>query len=487
LTALLEGLIRPNPETLAPEPAVAESWDIDADGTVYTFQLREDARWSNGDPVTAGDFVFSYRRMLSPRLGAQYASLLYPLKNAAAYNRGEIHDFSQVGVTALDDRTLKITLEEPIPYFLSLLTHYTWFPVHPETIRKFGPIDQRASRWTRPENYVGNGPFTLEEWNVHELIDVERNPQYWDASNVWLRGIRFLPIDNLNTEERAFRAGQVHVTNSVPLQKVATYQQQNPDVLFTAPYLGVYYYAVNTKRPPLDDPRIRRALGLAIDREAITENILRAGQIPAHHFTPPDTAGYTAKARLPEGYDANTAAARRLLAEAGFPNGQGIPEIELLYNTSESHKTIAESIQRMWKEQLGIDAALVNQDWKVYLQSRRRGEFDVVRAAWIGDYVDPSTFLDLLASWSGNNITGWASNEYDRLLAAAAAESDPAKRFALFQQAEAILIEELPVIPIYFYVSAYLLDPSVKGWYPNILDQHPYTAIRLQPKPSPSP
>ncbi|MGE9296577.1 MAG: peptide ABC transporter substrate-binding protein, partial [Puniceicoccales bacterium] len=483
ISALLEGLTRPNAETLEPEPGVAESWEISDDGRVYTFHLRDNARWSNGDPVTADDFVFAYRRILSPKLGAYYAALLYPIQNAEAYHLGDLDDFAQVGVKALDTHTLEITLAEPTPYLLSLMTHYTWFPVHPPTILKHGDIDQRASRWTRPGNYVGNGPFVLKEWNVHELVDVERNPEYWDRDNLWLNGVRFLPIDNLNTEERAFRAGQIHMSYALPLQKVDHYREHQPETLFIAPYLGVYYYAINVRNPPLNDVRVRRALALAINRESIAENVLRAGQQPAYHFTPPKTAGYTAEAGLPVGYEENLAEARNLLAEAGFPNGEGFPEIELLYNTSESHKTIAEAVQRMWKTELGINARLINQDWKVYLQSRQEGNFEVVRAGWIADYVDPSSFLDLMASWSGNNVSGWASEEYDRLIREAATAQNREERYAIFKQAESILMDEVPVIPVYFYVSAYLINPAVKGWHPNILDKHPYQAIRLESEP----
>lgn len=482
LTALLEGLVRPHPKTLAPLPGVAESWDISEDGRAYTFHLREDAKWSNGEPVTADDFVFSYRRILSPKLGATYASMLYPMVGAEAYNKGELTDFAQVGVKALDSRTLEITLNEPTPYFLSLLTHYTWFPVHPETILAHGEIDQRDSKWTRAGNFVGNGPFNLKEWRVHDYIDVEKSPTYWDGQNMFLNGIRFFPIDDKNVEERAFRSGQVHVTNSIPLHKIKPYQEADSPALNISPNLGTYYYAVNTTREPWNDPRIRKALALAIDRDAIVNNINQKGEIPAGHFTPPNTAGFTARASLPLGdYEANLAEAKRLLAEAGYPNGEGLPELELLYNTSDSHKVVAQAIQRMWKEGLGVNATLLNQEWKVYLNSRREGQFDVVRAGWIGDYNDPNTFLELLASWNENNAAQWKNEEYDALIREAAKTTDQEKRFELFQQAEAILVEEMPIIPIHFYVSAYLIDPSVKGWHPNVLDQHPYQAISLEP------
>ncbi|WP_269538999.1 peptide ABC transporter substrate-binding protein [Cerasicoccus fimbriatus] len=481
LVALLEGLVRPDPKTLKPLPGVAERWDISDDGRVYTFHLRDDAKWSNDDPVTAADFAFAYERILSPRLAAEYASLLYPMVNAEAFNTGKLTDFSQVGVKAIDERTLEITLNEATPYFLSLLTHYTWFPVHPPTILAHGAIDQRESRWTRPGNFVGNGPFTLEEWRVHDRIETKKNPLYWGRDDILLNGVHFLPFSNLNAEERAFRSEQIHISYAIPTHKIPPYQAAEDDALRISPYLGTYYYGFNTEKAPLDDARVRRALSLAIDREGITENITKAGQIPASHFTPPDTAGYTAEATMSLDLQANIAEAQRLLAEAGYPNGEGLRELELLYNTSESHKAIAEAIQYFWQTHLGVRVKLINQDWKVYLINRREGNFDIVRAGWIGDYNDPSTFLDLMSSWSGTNSSRWKNDDYDALIRQAAKASNPEERLALFQQAEAILMAEMPVAPIYFYVSAYLVNPAVQGWYPNILDQHPFQGIYLDP------
>lgn len=482
LSALLEGLVHPDPKTLEPLPGVAESWEISEDGRIYTFHLRKDALWSNGDPVTAQDFMFSYQRMLSPRLGAEYAAMLYPMVGAEEYNTGKLTDFSHVGVKALDNHTLEITLNEPLPYFFSLLTHYTWFPVHPGTILAHGAIDQRDSKWTRPGNFVGNGPFTLKDWSVHEHIDVAKSPTYWGRDQIFLNGVRFLPITNQNVEERAFRSGQLHVTYAMPLHKIEPYLAEDADALRISPYLGTYFYAFNTQREPWNNPLVRRALALAIDRESIVKNITKAGQLPAGHFTPPETAGFTSRASIPIGdYAANLAEARRLLAEAGYPDAKGLPELELLYNTSDKHKVVAQAIQQMWKQGLGVNVSLMNREWKVYSVTRREGDFDIVRVGWIGDYNDPNTFLDLMASWNENNFSFFKNDEYDRLIREAAQTVDQSKRHELFQRAEAILIEEMPIIPIYFEVSAYLVDPAVKGWYPNILDQHPYQGIRLEP------
>jgi oligopeptide transport system substrate-binding protein len=473
--AFLEGLATFDSETMELEPGVAQSWDISEDGLAYTFHFDPDARWSNGDPVTPQDFLYSFERILTPALGAPYAYMLFDMKNAESFNKGEITNFSKVGASAPDASTLVIELEQPTPYFLSLLTHFTWWPVHPPTIEKHGGMTARISAWTKPENFVGNGPFTLESWRINSSIYAKKNPLYRDPDAVWLNGIHFLPIQ-VDAEERAFRAGHLHLTSTVLPHRIAWYRENMPDRMRFDTALGVYYYMLNTSREPLDDPRVRRALAYSIDREAITEHVLKAGQKPAYHFTPPNTGGsYTAEARLT--YDPEFA--RELLAEAGYPGGEGFPKFEILYNTSDAHRSIAVAIQQMWNEELGIDVTLYNQEWKVYLATRQAGNFDILRAAWFGDYDDPNTFLSLGMSENGNNHTGWSNPEYDALIEAAALEQNKEARFALFQEAESILLNEMPIIPIYFYVTSLLIDPSVEGRHANILDYHPYQSIRL--------
>lgn len=476
IISLLEGLMRPNPVDLTPEPGMAERHEISDDGKTYTFYLREDAYWSNGDPVRAQDFAFAYERILTPAFGGAYAYMLYTLENAEAFNQGEVKDFSEVGVKVINDKTLELRLKAPTPYFLSVLLHYSWFPVHPATILKHGPMEKRGTRWTRPGNFVGNGPFILKKWKVHDVIVVEKSPTYYAPEEVLLNAVHFYPIDDLNTEERNFRAGQIHVTESLPINKILTYEEENPDLLHVGPQLGTYYYMFNLKVPPLDKVEVRKALAMSIDRESLAVNVLKRSRIPAYHFTPPNTAGYTSRARVEE----NIEQARALLAQAGFPGGEGFPTLELLYNTSESHRILAEAIQEMWKTNLGIDIRLVNQDWKVYLVSRRNEEFQIIRAGWIGDYNDPSTFLDLLFSGSGNNKTGWKNEAYDAAIKEASLVSDPEARMEIFQTAEQILMDELPIMPIYFYKTNYLVHPAVQGWYPNILDNHPYQGMFLE-------
>ncbi len=475
IVALLEGLVSEDPVDLHPVPGVARSWDINESGTEYTFHLRDDALWSDGSRVTAEHFVYSFRRILSPALGSEYAYMLYPMKNAEKFHKGEISDFAEVGARAVDDTTLRIELGAPTPYFLQLLTHYSWFPVHPSTIEEFGEIDERGTRWTRPENYVGNGPFVLSEWKMNEVIAVEKNPNYWDHEQVSLSGIRFYPIENAQTEERTFRSGDLHVTHTVPPNKISWYRENAPEELRIDPYFGTYYYLVNTTRDALKDSRVRRALAMTIDRESIIKTILKGDQSPAYHFTPPQTAGYTSPAKT--SYDPE--AARALLAEAGFPGGEGFPGFELLYNTQETHHMVAQAIQQMWNKELGIEVTLTNQEWKVYLATTQRIEHDVARAGWIGDYLDPNTFLNLWVTDGGNNRTGWSHERYDSLLQAASLLPASEERLNLFGKAETILMDQMPVIPIYFYTSNALVHTSVENWNPTIMDHHPYKYVRL--------
>jgi oligopeptide transport system substrate-binding protein len=476
MMALLEGLVVQDPVDLHPIPGVAERWDISPDAKVYTFHLRTNALWSNGDPVTAQDFLESYKRILTPSLGSEYSYMLYVVKNAEAYNTNGITDFSQVGFKVMDDHTLQVTLNDPTPYFLSLATHHSWFPVHMPTVKKYGDPYQRGNKWTRAGRFVGNGPFVLSQWRVNNVIEVTKSPTYWDRDRVRLNAIRFYPIESDDTEERAFRAGQLHVTETVPLAKIDYYKAEHPDLIKISPYLGTYFYRINVNKPPLNDKRVRRALAMALDRQGIVDHITKGGQLPAFNFTPPGTAGYTFQHPISEDF----AEARRLLAEAGYPNGKGMPPVEILYNTMESHRTIAEAIQQMWKTKLGVDARLVNQEWKVYLDAQRSQDYQVCRAAWIGDYADPNSFLDMWLTGGGNNETGWSNPQYDRLIAQAAATTDPQKRLEVFQKAESILMDEMPIIPIYFYTRVCLQRPDVKGWYPTILDNHPYQYVYLE-------
>ena len=474
--SLFEGLVGSDPVDLRPIPGAAKSWEISPDGRVYTFHLQPGAKWSNGDPLTAGDFVWSSKRMLSPELGAEFSFYLWVIKNARAYNEGKLKDFSQVGFRALDDATVEITLENPTPYFLDLLRARVFYPVHRATVEAAGGALHRGTNWTRPEHFVGNGPFTLQEWTVNKVVTVRKNPYYWDAGTVRLNQIRFYPYDSLDVEERAFRAGQLHKTYGLPFSKVDSYRRDQPGILRLDPYARTQYLGVNCRKPVLDNPKVRRALGMAIDRESIVKNLTRGGERAAYSLVPPDLGGYTTRARLP--YD--PAAARTLLAEAGYPGGHGVPPIEIIYNTSEANRVIAEAIQQMWKSTLGVDAVLANQEWKVYLSRRTQQDYQIFEGGWTTTYLDPTGFLELLVGGSPINQHGWANADYDGALDLAARTGDPAARLESLHKAESILLDEAPVIPLYFWTRVYLLAPSVQGWYPNRLDSHPYKYVWLK-------
>ncbi|HEY5895193.1 MAG TPA: peptide ABC transporter substrate-binding protein [Chthoniobacterales bacterium] len=476
-TALMEGLIANHPtDQSLPEPGLADKWERNADASEWTFHIRSNAKWSNGDPVKASDFVFAYQRLLSPGLAAEYADMLFILTGAENYHKGRTTDFGTVGAKALDDHTLKLSFVGPTPYLLTALVHQAWYPLNPATVLKFGKIDDRVSLWTRPENYVGTGPFQLKEWKPNEIISVERNPNYWDAANVKLNGIEFYPIEDQNTEERAFRAGQLHKTNEVPLDKIPAYKRDNPGLIRTDPFFGIYYYHFNLTNPIFKDVRVRQALSLAIDRESIVENITRGGQQSATGFTPAGMGAY----KTPELVEYDPDKARELLKEAGYLDGKGFPKLDVLINTSEANRTIAEAIQDMWKQELGISVGIRNEEWKVYLESRTNLHYQICRAAWIGGYIDPVAFLRIWTTDGSNNNSGWSNKEYDALIAESDRTSDPAKRFGILRKAEAILLADGPVAPIYWYTRVYLLGPHVVNWNPLVLDNHNYKYIDLK-------
>ena len=474
ITTIFEGLVGKDPKTLEPIPGVAESWTSSKDQMQYVFMLRKNAKWSNGEPVTAKDFVYSWTRLLKPETAAEYAYQGYYFKNGKLFNEGKLKDESQIGFKALDDYTIKVTLENPTPFFISLLYHHSLYPVHKKTVEAFG------QRWTRPENIVTNGPFILEKWEMNKIISVKKSEFYWDKDIVKLSGANYFPTENLDTEEKMFRRGELQVTNEVPIEKIPTWQADKTGVFQNGPYLGNYFYWVNVTKPPLNNKLVRKALNLGFDRDRIVRYVTRAGQIPAQFFTPPGTNGFNPKAELPMD-GSRIAEAKELLAKAGYPGGKGLPPIEILYNSHPGHKKIAETLQQMWKENLGVEITLFNQEWKVYLDSMRTKNFQLGRQGWIGDYNDPNTFLDMLMSDNGNNRSGWANKDYDSILAKAQKERDPKKRLAYFQQAEDIIMDELPVIPIYIYTRTFLLQKNVAGWHPNIEDIHPLKFVSLIP------
>lgn len=476
--ALFEGLTAVDEATSNPVPAAAERWETSADGLTWTFHLRPGLKWSDGTPLTAEDYVYSLQRSLSPKMGSEYAYILFTLTGAEDYNAGKITDPSRLGVRARDAATLELSLTQPTPALPALLALPVAYPVPQHVIEKHGGKDDRANRWTRPENIVSNGPFRVTAWIPNKQIAAERNPSFREASRTTLSAITFYPYESAAAQEAAFRAGQIHLTSEVPLSKIGAYRTgERSAQLRTDPFLETGFFRINVERPPLTDPRVRRALALGLDRKTLVENVTLGGQTPAHSLTPPGTAGYTAEAGIPD----NFAEARRLLAEAGFEGGKGIPSLEIISFTSELNLRLLEAIQQMWKRELGITVTLNLKEQRVWLDDERGKNYALSCARWIGDYVDPSTFLEMFMSNSGNNATGWSNSEYDRLIRAAGAEGEAGKRNALYQQAERILLDEAPLAPIYHGTRPYLIHGAVKGWEPALLGFHRYQLVSLQP------
>ena len=457
--SLFEALVAADPQTLAPRPAAAEGWEVSADGLTYTFRLRPGLTWEDGAPLTAEDFVFSARRLLAPRLAASHAeNNLFFVRGARDYQAGRLADFAAVGVRAPDARTVVFELERPAPFFLSALTLF--FPVPPHVVARFGAPDDRGNAWSREGRLVGNGPFRLKSWRPNQALVIERSPRYWDAASVRLREVHFQPIESPSVEENAFRRGQLHLTSFVPLQKVDVYQRENPELIRTVDDRGVYFYSLNVAQPPLDDVRVRRALALAVDRDALVAKVVKGGKRAAAHFTPPGLDGYEPPARL----RFDPAEARRLLAEAGFPEGRGFPAVELLIDARDHHRVVAEAVQQMWRANLGIEIRLRNEETQVLNASKRRRDFQLVRGSWNATtYQDPIYFLGAWRTGALYNEAGWSHAGFDAAIERTWT-NDPADRAAAFREAEELFLEQVPAIPLYFTTQVVLVHPAVRGW-----------------------
>ena len=571
ISSLFEGLIADHPsedETMV--PGVATRWEHNADMSEWVFHLRPDAKWSDGSPLTAEDFIFSYHRMLSPALAAAYAPMLHSIKNAEAYNRDQrgyilcgldagfpipwetlakanftggpgsaphgdftalshadqelalaatgldrmretqlrairddpslfdwpaaipaearamvvsrllshieagepdLFERAAIGLRAPDPHTLVVTLREPVPYLPSMTRHSTWFPVPRHVILKHGKMTDRFTDWSRKGNLVGNGPFQLTEWRYNHFIEVSRNPHYWDAENVGLNGIRFFPIENPYTETRAFFAGQLHTTYSLPAELLTKIRNSHPQYLRAEPYVGTVFLRFNVTRKGLDDVRVRKALSLAVNRAELCTHIYE-GYFPAKTLTP-KLGGYSP----PDVLHHDLAEAKRLLAEAGYPEGKGLPPFSLL--TSRPHSA-TDALQQTFRT-LGIRITIDRMDWGSYIAAQQSLDFDMALAGWIGDYLDPTTFLDMWTKGNGNNNTGWESPQYEALLRKAAQQPDPESRHAILAEAEGVLMDQMPILPVAWYTRLYLHRPEVRGWHPLVLDNHPWKTITLQP------
>jgi oligopeptide transport system substrate-binding protein len=539
ITNVFAGLTQPHPVSLEPMPDIAARWDISADGTRYTFHLRPSV-WSDGTPLTAADFVYSWRRVLNPQTASKYASFLYPLRYGELFNRRAIMlrgvgsmdeaalraklepiaalelvrmapeldaafvivagdeaarpalrdklirelngktlsgrllrvalvDESVIGVRASDPLTLVVDLENPLPYFLHIVKFYTAMPVPRHVIERLVKAGKNPDLWTRPESIVSNGAYVVEAAKFRQFLRLAKNPRYWDAAHVRLGHVRLSLIESSNTTLNMYEAGEldsIGSTVALPSEFMDTLSTQKD--FARAPQVASYFYWINTKQPPLDDPRVRNALRFAIDRKTLVEKIARAGQIPSADLVPDGLAGYRGLASPV--FD--PARARRLLQEAGYGPGHRLPKVTLTYNTSEGHKQLAEAIQAMWRSQLGIEVELENQEWKVFLKTLQTGSFQIARMGWIGDYPDPNTFLEVLTSASGNNHSGWHDPNYEALLQRANATPDPSARLLLMRQAEGIAMAAAPIIPIYVYTRSELIKPYLRGHFINYENRH---------------
>ena len=477
VNALFEGLLRFDRHGQS-VPGVASSWEISPDRKTYTFHLRPEARWSDGKRVTAHDFMTSWQRTLDPVTTSAYNYQLFSIAGAEDFASGKNHDFSKVGVTAPNDSTLIVILRQPTSYFLDLCAFPTLYPVRTDLIAKYG------DDWVKPGLLVGNGAYLLDAWRVNDSVKLRKNSLYWDATHVQLGSADVLPISQANVAYNFYAAGQADLIMDKGLAPPSLLDalKSRPD-FHAAPFLGSYFLRFNSSKPPFNDPRVRKAFSMAIDRKSITTKITRAGESTALSFVPPGIPGYTA----PEGLPENAQEARRLLAEAGFPGGKGFPLTTYLYSEGELNEGVAVELQSMWQEQLGVTVQLARQEWKVYLNSLGSLDYGIARSSWVGDYPDPNTFLDLFLSGSGNNRTGWSNATYDLLIAEAAAESDPGKRLEILRKAEGFLVcEEAPIAPLFFYVGIQLYDSErLGGIEANVLDEHPLREMyRKDPCPA---
>jgi oligopeptide transport system substrate-binding protein len=458
---------------------VAESWSSSTDGVLYTFKLRSNARWSNGDPVTAGDFVFSLRRIMAPETGAKYATVLYPIKNAEKINKNEGLNPDTLGVREVDARTLEIILERPTPYFLELLTHQSGLPLHQASLQKYG------KDFTRSQNWVSNGAYVLKEWVPGSHIALEKNSQFHDAANVSIASVRYYPCSDLAAAARRFEAGEVHSTTDIPADQVKRLKEKFGDQVKISPYLGTYYLAVNTTKAPLDNVRVRQALSLMLDREFIADQIWSGTMLPAYSFVPPGTGNYGEPAYLAEKSQSpidREDQAKALLKDAGFGPGLKPLKIEIRYNTTDNNRATVVAVGNMWKT-LGVETTYINTDGKTHFAYLREGgDFDVARAGWIADYSDPQNFLFLLESQNaGFNYARYKNPDFDALMRTAANDLNLESRARILKAAEAMLMRDLPFIPILYYSNRNLISSRLSGFTPNLRGANATRFMALKP------
>jgi oligopeptide transport system substrate-binding protein len=472
ISAAFEGLMKLD-EKEVPQPGMAASHEVSPDGLTYTFKLR-DAKWSDGKPVTANDFEYAWKRALDPATAAEYAYQMFYIKGGEEFNagKGKVED---VAVKALDEKTLQVTLVSPTPYFLSLMAFPTYFPVRKDI------VEANKEQWAiKPEAYIGNGPFVLKEWRPKDIMVYEKNPNYYNTKEVTLDRLEVKMIEDGTSFLAAYKTGQLDFIESPPPAEIP--QLLKDGIARIDPYLGTYFYVINVgpeaeKVDPaagklLKDVRVRKALNLAIDRVALVENVTKGGQLPATTFVPPAIANANGTEFKSKDYykpEGDVAEAKKLLAEAGFPDGKGFPKMNVIYNTTTGNQNIAQALQDMWKKNLGIDIQLSNQEFKVFQKTRQDAQYTIARHGWIGDYVDPMTFLDMWTTNSGNNDADYFNSAYDAKINAAKVEQDPEKRYALLHEAEDMLMADMPIIPLYYYTNVVCVKPEVKGLRKSVL------------------
>lgn len=472
----LEGLVTEDAQAKA-VAGQAESWTISDDGLVYTFKLRADAVWSDNVPVTAQNWVDAFQRLFDPKTASEYAYLQYPIKNSSKIAAGEITDFSQLGVKAVDDKTLEITLEAATPFFLDALAHYTAFPIRKDMIEKFG------DQWTQPENIVGNGPYKIVEWVPGSYLRGVKSDTYYGKDTLKIDEIRWDNTEDLTAALNRYRAGELDILTDFPADQYKFLQDNYPGQAHVAPFLGIYYYVLNQEKPPLDNINIRKALSISVLRDVIGPDVLGTGELPAYGWVPPGTGNYEGTPYAPDWaempYDQRVEEAKKLMTEAGYGPDKPL-KLQLRYNTNENHQRIAVAISDMWK-QIGVEVELFNAETAVHYDALRAGDYNVGRAGWLLDYDDPSNTLDLLKTGTkgsdgtinwGNNYGRYSDAKFDELMTAASSELDLVKRAGQMHEAEKIAMDAFAAIPIYWYVSKNVVSPKVTGFEDNAKDIH---------------
>jgi oligopeptide transport system substrate-binding protein len=468
---MFEGLMRLDPKTARAIPGLAERYELSPDGKTYTFHLRTNLVWSTGEPILAEDVVYSWIRALSPATASEYAGQLYYIKNGEEFNNGKITDPRLVGVHALDAHTLRVELKQPTAFFLDLCAFPTLYVVPRRTIEKYGDA------WIMARPLPSSGPFELVDWRLNDKVRLLKNPRYWDAANTKSELIDVLPFNFPSTAFNVYEQGRADIVWDKELvpSELLDVLLRRPD-FHTFNYLGTVFLRFNVTRKPFDDERVRRALGMAVDRERIVKKITKSGEPATTSLVPPGTANY----HPVPGLEYNPAAARKLLAEAGYPGGKGFPRFDALVYGIKMNEDIGVELQQMWLDNLGLNMELRPLEWKVYLSTENHLDYDISLSDWIGDYNDAQTFLGMFTSGDGNNHTGWKNSGYDTLINAAGEQPDLAAREKTFQQAETLLVHEsAPIVPIYNYVGVNYYDPKrIRGIYANVLDDHPLRAIQ---------